>query len=236
MNKVMAIVAKEWKTWIDTPLGYVIAVAFFIASGYFFSSALFLVGQADMRNWFSSLPMLLLFFVPAMTMRMLADEQKSGTFELLATMPLTTSEIVGGKFLAVFLQLLALFMLTLMYPLTLSLIGELDVGQIAASYVAVLLLAASYAAICLFASAVTRYEVVAYVVGFGVLLTLFLVSQSIVLFSPQVQDLIMMVSPLAHYQSMIRGVLSLQDIAYFIALAGLFLMLTWFSLERRRWM
>ncbi|OIO73133.1 MAG: hypothetical protein CO186_03400 [Zetaproteobacteria bacterium CG_4_9_14_3_um_filter_49_83] len=236
MNRVLAMMFKEWKICIDTPLGYVIAVAFFLASGYFFSSNLFLIGQADMRNWFSSLPLLLMFFMPALAMRMLADEQRTGTFELLATMPLRTGEIVAGKFLAVLLQITLLLALTLTYPLTLALIGDLDVGQVSVSYIAALLMASSYAAMCLFASGITRYEVVAYVVGFGLLLAMFLVSQSLPLLPPAMQDTVMLLSPLAHYESMIRGMLALEDVLYFLSLTGLFLILTWFSLERRRWM
>ena len=235
MSRVWMICRKEWWVWMDTPLGYVIAAAFLIASGFFFSSNLFLLGQADMRTWFSSLPLLLMFFVPALAMRMLADETRSGTFELLVTMPLRTIDIVLGKFMAVMLKMLMLLMATLLYPLSLLLLGSPDIGQVTASYIAAILLAASYAAICLYASSLTRYEVVAYVLGFGMLLALFLVSQSMGLFPPSTQDAIMMLSPLAHYQSIIRGVLTLEDIVYFVVLTILFLTLTWFSLERRRW-
>jgi len=233
--QMISLCRKEWRVVMDTPLGYVMAVAFLSVCGFFFESNLFLIGQADMRAWFSILSLLLMFFVPAMAMRMLADEKRSGTFELLATMPITTMTIVLGKYLALCLQILALLVLTLLYPLTLSWLGNLDVGQVLASYLAAILLASSYAAVCLYASAVTRYEVVAYVFGFIMLLLSFLFFKAMPTFSPAVQDWLVLLSPLSHYQSMLRGLIRLSDVMFFIAMNGLFLTLTWFELERRRW-
>lgn len=235
MSRVMAISWKEWRVALDTPLGYVVAVAFLLAAGFFFGNHLFLVGQAEMRGYFSVMPLLLMFFIPAMTMRMLADEQRSGTFELLATMPVRTTDIVVGKFVAVMLQLSVLLALTLFYPATLALIGNLDTGQLVAGYLALWLLAVCYVAISLYASSMTSHAVVAYVIGFGMLFALFIATQAIVTFSPASQDFITAASPIAHYQLMLRGVIGLNDIGVFISVVAVFLALTWFQLERRRW-
>ncbi|MDQ6960143.1 MAG: ABC-2 transporter permease, partial [Mariprofundaceae bacterium] len=123
MSPVSAIIWKEWRTAVDTPLGYVIAVAFLLAAGFFFGNQLFLMGQAEMRGFFAILPVLLMFFIPAMTMRSLAEEKRSGTFELLATLPVSTLQIVAGKYLAVLLQVVVLLGFTLVYPLTLATLG-----------------------------------------------------------------------------------------------------------------
>jgi len=231
----MAISWKEWRVAMDTPLGYVVAVAFLLAAGFFFGNHLFLVGQAEMRGYFSVMPLLLMFFIPAMTMRMLSDEQRSGTFELLATMPIRTIDIVLGKFVAVMLQVSVLLALTLFYPATLALIGNLDGGQLVAGYLALWLLAAAYVTISLYASALTDHAVVAYVIGFGMLFGLFITTQAMVTFSPASQDFITALSPITHYQLMLRGVIGLNDIGLFISTTALFLALTWFQLERRRW-
>ena len=220
---------------MDTPLGYVVAVAFLLATGFFFGNHLFLVGQAEMRGYFSVMPLLLMFFIPAMTMRMLSDEQRSGTFELWATLPIRTLDIVLGKFVAVMLQVSVLLALTLFYPVTLSLIGNLDGGQLVAGYLALWLLAAVYIAISLYASALTNHAVVAYVIGFGMLFGLFITTQAMVTFSPASQDFITALSPITHYQLMLRGVIGLNDIGLFLSTTALFLALTWFQLERRRW-
>jgi len=235
ISRTLAICWKEWRVALDTPLGYVVATAFLLAAGFFFGSHLFIAGQADMRGYFTVMPLLLMFFIPAMTMRMLADEQRSGTFELLATMPVDTGDIVAGKFLAVMLQVSALFLLTFFYPATLSLLGNLDVGQVIAGYLALLLLAACYTAICLYASALTRHAIVAYVIGFGMLFGLFILMQAMATFPPAVQDMIAALTPAAHYQLMLRGVVGLSDLGALLAVTLLFLVLTWFQLERRRW-
>jgi len=235
MQRALVIAWKEWRVALDTPLGYVVATAFLLAAGFFFGNHLFIVGQADMRSYFGIMPLLLMFFIPAMSMRMFADEQRSGTFELLATMPVQTAEIVGGKFAAVFFQVATLIGLTLLYPATLSLIGNVDGGQIAASYLALLLLSACYISMSLYASALTRHAVVAYVIGFGMLLGMFLLMQTIPTLPVAMQDLIAAVAPNIHYQLMLRGVIGLNDIALLLGITVIFLSLTWFQLERRRW-
>ncbi len=235
MSRALSICWKEWRVMLDTPLGYVVATAFLLASGFFFGKNLFLVGQADMRGYFSVLPLLLLFFIPAMSMRMLADEQREGTFELLATMPVRMLDIVIGKFAAVLLQILALLALTLVYPLSLSLLGHVDGGQIAVSYLATCLLAATYVSVSLYASSLSSHAIVSYVLGFGMLLGLFLLAQAAATLPPAMQDWIGMLSPMQHYANMLRGVIGLEDVIFLLALSAGFLSLTWFQLERRRW-
>jgi len=235
MSRGWSICWKEWRVMLDTPLGYVVATAFLLASGFFFGKNLFLVGQADMRSYFSALPLLLLFFIPALSMRMLADEQREGTFELLATMPVRMLEIVAGKFAAVLLQVLTLLALTLVYPLSLSLLGHVDAGQIAVSYLASLLLASVYVSVSLYASSLSSHAVVSYVLGFGMLLGLFLLGQAAATLPPAAQDWIVVLSPIQHFGNMLRGVIGLEDVVFLLAVSAGFIALTWFQLERRRW-
>lgn len=235
MKQVLAIVWKEWRQSIDTPMGYVVAVAFLLATGFFFGNTLFLIGQADMRNYFQVLPMLFMFFIPALTMRLLAEEQHSGTFELLATLPVREVEIVAGKYMAVLLQLVLLLVLTFVYPASLSTLGNIDGGAMTASYLGAILLASTYAAICLFASSLTRNSVVAYVLGFAMLFFFFLLGQASPELSPSMQDWLTLVNPVDRYRSMVRGVISLGDVVFMLSLASAFVGLTKFQLERRKW-
>jgi len=235
VKRVLAIAWKEWRQTIDTPMGYVVAVAFLLASGFFFGNTLFLAGQADMRSYFHMLPLLFMFFIPALTMRLLAEERHSGTFELLATLPVREVEIVAGKYLAVMLQLLLMLVLTLVYPASLSTLGNVDGGAVGASYLGALLLAGVYAAICLFASSLTRNAVVAYVLGFAMLLFFFLIGQASPEFSSVMQDWLTLVNPVDRYQSMTRGVITLGDVVFMLMLALAFTALTKFQLERRKW-
>ncbi len=235
MNAMFALMQKEWRISLDTPQGYVVSIAFLLASGFFFGSSLFLNGQADMRHWFAVLPLLFIFFIPAMSMRLLADELHDGTYELLATMPTRTLDIVLGKYLSLLGHITFLLGLTILYPLTLALLGHIDVGTIAASYLGAWLLAASFAAVCLYASALTSHAMIAYVTGLILLLAIFLFTQVLPTLPVVLQNWVVMLGPINHYQNMTRGVVSLADVTLFVCWTAVFLGLTWFALERRRW-
>lgn len=235
MSVMVALCQKEWRISLDTPQGYVVSIAFLLAAGFFFGSNLFLNGQADMRGWFAVLPLLFIFFIPAMAMRLLADELHDGTYELLATMPTQTIDIVLGKYLSLLGHMTFLLALTLLYPLTLALLGNLDMGVVMASYLAAWLLAAAFSAICLYASSVTSHAMIAYIIGLILLLVLFLMSQLAPTLPPFMQDMIAMVGPMNHYQNMLRGMISLADVVLLACLSVIFLALSWFELERRRW-
>ena len=235
MNAVIALCQKEWRISLDTPQGYVVSIAFLLASGFFFGSSLFLNGQADMRHWFAVLPLLFIFFIPAMSMRLLADELHDGTYELLATMPTRTIDIVLGKYLSLLGHISFLLLLTGLYPLTLSLLGNLDSGTVMASYLGAWLLAALFAAIGLFASAMTNHAMIAYIVGLVLLLVIFLITQAAPTLPIFIQDWIAMLGPINHYHNMMRGVVSLADVMLFISLTVIFISLSWFALARRRW-
>lgn len=235
MNAMIALCQKEWRISVDTPQGYVVSIAFLLASGFFFGSDLFLNAQAEMRHWFGVLPLLFIFFIPAMAMRLVADELHDGTYELLATMPTRTIDIVLAKYLSLLGHITLLLALSLLYPLTLSGLGNVDGGLIMAAYLAAWLLAATFAAICLYASSLTRYAMIAYIVGLMLLLVIFLMSQVAPTLSTTLQDIIVVIGPIQHYQNMQRGVVSLADVMLFITVITVFLSLSWFELERRRW-
>jgi len=235
MKQVWALCAKELRVALDTAQGAVVAVAFLLACGFFFGSNLFLMGQAEMRGFFTVMPLLLMFFIPAMAMRLLADELHSGTFELLATMPVSSLQLVLGKYLALLLQLLILLVLTLLYPWSLSMLGDPDGGRIAAGYLALLLLSSAYSAVCLYASSLTRYAMVAYIIGFSMLFAMYLLSQVAITLPPASQDWLRILMPIPSYQTMLRGMVGVENIIYFLCLTLFFLVLTCFQLERRRW-
>jgi len=178
---------------------------------------------------------LFIFFIPAMSMRLLADELRDGTYELLATMPTRTIDIVLGKYLSLLGHITLLLGLTLIYPLTLSLLGDIDMGMTMASYVAAWCLAACFAAICLYASALTSQAMIAYIVGLMLLLFVFLISQVAPTLPVAIQNVVVLLGPINHFQSMNRGVVSLDDMMLFVGVTTVFLTLTWFELERRRW-
>ncbi len=235
MSVIFALCLKEWRISLDTPQGYVVSIAFLLASGFFFGNNLFLYGQADMRHWFAVLPLLYIFFIPAMSMRLLADELHDGTYELLITMPTRTLDIVLGKYLSLLGHTTLLLALTWLYPLTLLLLGNLDMGVVLSSYLAAWLLAALFSAMGLYASSLTQHAMIAYIVGLILLLVVFLLTQASPTLPIVLQDWIALLGPINHYQNMLRGVVSLADVVLFISFTVIFLSLTWFALERRRW-
>lgn len=235
MSAIQALCQKEWRISLDTPQGYVVSIAFLLASGFFFGGNLFLNGQADMRHWFAVLPLLFIFFIPAMSMRLLSDELRDGTYELLATMPTRTLDIILGKYFSLLAHLTILLLLTLLYPLTLSWLGNLDVGATLASYVAAWLMAAAFSAVCLYASALTSQAMIAYILGLMMLLFVFLISQITPVLPNAVQDVVVMLGPIHHFQNMMRGVIAADDVLLFAGMSVVFLALSWFELERRRW-
>jgi len=235
MSAILALCQKEWRIALDTPQGYVVSIAFLLASGFFFGGNLFLNGQADMRHWFAVLPLLFIFFIPAMSMRLLADELRDGTYELLATMPIRTWDIVLGKYFSLLGHITFLLALTMLYPLTLALLGDVDMGLIMAAYVAAWLLAATFSAMCLYASSVTSHAMVAYIIGLALLLFFFLLTQVSPTLSTSTQDWIVLIAPINHFQNMLRGVVALNDVMLFVMYIVVFISLSWFQLERRRW-
>ncbi len=235
MKAMQALIRKEWRMVLDTPMAYVMITVFLAVTGFFFANQLFLVGQADMRGLFQIMPVLLMFFVPAMAMRCFSDELQTGTFELLATLPVRHVQLLAAKYIALMQQLCLLLLLTLPYPIFLYLWGHPDLGQIVASYVAVMFLLALQAALCLWASVLSRHVVVAYVLGFFMLLLLYVLGMGLSLLPLAVQDVFVVMSPLFHYQSMLRGVIAVDDVLVFISLSLFALTLAWFQLERKRW-
>ncbi|MDQ6950559.1 MAG: ABC transporter permease subunit [Mariprofundales bacterium] len=235
MRAVWILCGKELRVTLDTAQGAVVAVAFLLATGFFFGSNLFLIGQAEMRGFFSVMPLLLMFFIPAMAMRQLADELNQGTFELLATMPISTWQLVMGKYLAILLQLLMLFALTLLYPASLALLGNPDGGAIAAGFLALMLLASAYSAVCLYASALTRHAIIAYIIGFSLLFAMFLLNKMAATLPPATQDWLTILLPFPPFNALLRGVIGLEQVVYFVSFSIFFLALTCFQLERRRW-
>ena len=232
---VRAIAWKEWHAAMDQPLGFVVMAAFLLVAGFFFGKNLFLAGLADMRPWLEIAPLLLSFFAPAATMRLVAEERREGTFELLATQPITDAEIVAGKFLGALGQLSLWLAATLIYPLSLFAFSSPDLGAIASGYLALWLLAALAAAAGLFASSLARHGVIAYVLGFALLFFAWILERAAATLPPAWQDALAWINPIAHYRAMLRGVIGLEDIMAFAAWAGVLLAAAWLRLVGRRW-
>src|SRR4051794_14918693 len=177
MRNVTAIAKREFSAYFNSPIAYIVAVVYITTGGYLFFKQLFIEGQADMRPYFGLAPMLFLFIMPPLTMRLLAEEKREGTLELLLTMPVTDWQVVIGKYLASVGLIAVLLLLTLTIPITVAMLGPLDKGATFAAYMGLLLMCGAYSAIGLMASAFTRNQVVAFLIAEFISFALFLIGQ-----------------------------------------------------------
>jgi len=235
LSTLYAIYRRELKSAFGSPVAYIILVVFLLITGWFFSTNLFLRGQADLRTFFSMAPFILLFFAPAMTMRLISEEKREGTLEVLATLPVRDVEIVAGKFLAVLTVLCTAYALTLVYPLTVASLGDLDWGPVIGGYVGLVLLGASYLAIGVFASSVTHNQVVAFIVGFLILFVFFMADKILMIVPSFLVPFVQGMSAEYHFENIARGVIDTRDVIYYASVIFLAQLLTVRVLESRKW-
>lgn len=227
--------ARELRSSFNSPVAYVVIIVFLAITGWFFMNNLFLANTASLRLVFELVPLMYLFFVPAISMRLLAEEKKSGTLELLVTKPVRDGEIIVAKFLAAWTLLAAALLPTLLYAVTIMAVGDLDLGPVITGYLGLLLMGGVYVALGVLASALTENQIVAFIVGFLFVFALFMVDK-ILLYVPEI-----FVSTLQylgvdyHYANIARGVIDSRNIVYFVSVIGFALFLATVSLERRKW-
>lgn len=238
MRNVLAIARRELDTYFTSPIAYVVIAVYLVAVGIIFSLILHYSREATMRytltNGFNIF--FLIVATVAFTMRLLAEEQRSGTIELLLTSPVRDWEVVLGKFLACIVLMCAMIGLTLYFPLLLFIFkGNPDVGPILSGYLGLFFLGASSASIGVFSSSLTKNQVVALIVGVIICLLLWFTQYLADVTSPPVQDFLGYLSILNHYPDFSRGIIDTKDVVYYLSLifAGLFLATR--SLETRRW-
>jgi len=234
-QNILPISRRELRSYFNSPVAYVVIVVFLAIIGWFFTSNLFLMNVASMRVVFELVPLVFLFFVPAITMRLLAEERKSGTLELLTTKPVTDAEIVIAKFLAAWVLLAAALMPTLLYLITMMALGSIELGPVIAGYIGLLLMGGAYIAIGIFASSLTENQIIAFITSFLIVLALFLMDKILMYVPEGMASTLEFLAVDYHFSNIARGVIDSRDIIYFASLLGFSLMLATVSLERRKW-
>lgn len=235
LARAWILTQKEWKESFNSPMPYIVLVLFFLLMGWFFTSALFLEGQANLDNFFGMMPLLLGIFLPAFTMRLFAEEFKTGTIETLSTLPLDDAEIVFGKYGAVLSVWLAMMGLSLVYLVLLIFLGPPDLGQMAGGFVGAILLGAFYGALGLFASSLTRSQVVAFLLGFLFCFVFFIVGQAAEYMPGMLGQLLAFLGVGRHFEGFLKGVVDSRDVLYFVSGTSLALAGTLASFNSRRW-
>jgi ABC-2 type transport system permease protein len=236
MSAALAISKREIRHYFNSPVPYVVATVFLLVAGFLFFSTVFIENQADLRGFFSSyLLWFLPILIPAVTMRLLAEEKGSGSLEILVTMPVRDWEVVIGKYLAALVFVAVLVGLTVVYAFSLSFVGPLDKGATASGYVGLFLLGATYSAIGLMASAFTKNQIVAFIVGFGICFALFLIGKITQLVPPSLQAFTAFVGTDAHAESFTRGVIDSRDVIYYLSLIAVSLVVATVTIAARKW-
>jgi ABC-2 type transport system permease protein len=237
MHNIYTLFKRELKGYFNSAIAYICITVFLVTVNWMFFRVFFFEGQAHLRNFFSLIPWVFLFFVPAVTMRLWAEEKKSGTFEVLMTLPVKDYEVVLGKYLASYLFLLITLALTGGIPITLAYLGNPDWGPVIGGYLGLLLMGGVYLAIGIFCSSLTQNQIVAFIVSVACSFILFILGENLVLFA--VADFLVpffqYLGLNRHFASIARGVIDSRDIIYYVSVITFFLYLNIRSLESRKW-
>ena len=240
MHFVWTICKREVNAFFDSLMAYIIMIVFLGLSGFFTwlpsNSDIFFVGQASLDIFFGIAFWTLFFFIPAITMKMMAEEEKSGTLELLATKPISDFQIVAGKWLGAWLLVVFSLLLTLPYYITVANLGNIDHGQVLSGYFALLLISATYTSIGIFASSLTSNQIVAFILSLFIGFFFQLLFDQIAPVLPgTLSEIVSYLSVSQHFQSLSRGVIGFSSLIYLVTLILLGFVMATVTLKRRSW-
>jgi ABC-2 type transport system permease protein len=236
MHNIIIIYKKELNSFFTSPMAYIFLVVFALINGYFFTNTFFLYDQANMRALFSIVPLVYLFFIPAISMGLISREKNIGTIELLSTLPLKEKDIVIGKYLAALSLILLALLSTFVHYFTLINVGSnVDHGAVFTGYLGLALLGGVYTAIGIFASSVTENQVIAFIVGIAIVLVFFMMDKLLFFIPVSLTGIVQYLSTEFHLSNISRGVIDSRNIIYFGSIIGFFLTLTTRLLESRKW-
>lgn len=237
LRHVNAIMHKELRGYFNSPLAYIFMTVFLVFTTWFYFRVFFINNLATMRPLFEVLPWVFLLLIPAITMRLWAEEKRFGTLETLFTAPITEWEAVWGKFLASFAFLIINILLTLVIPIILLFIGRPDWGTIVGGYFGSILLGGAFLSIGLFISSLTNNQIIAFIFSVFFIFILYIISDPIVLqtTNPQLVSFFKYLGMSSHFNGLLRGVIDTRDIAYYLTIIFVFLYLNVVSLTSRKW-
>jgi ABC-2 type transport system permease protein len=225
-SPAVVIMKRELGVYFTSPIAYIVTGLFLIIAGILFFAVFFLQNRAELRNYFSLLPILLSFFIPALTMRIYAEEKRSGSIETLMTLPVTETDVVTGKFLAAFLSSAMMIAPTVLYIIPVVIFGNPDGGPIIGGFLGALFLCAAFSAIGIFASSITKNQIIAFFTAFIICIALTMIDQFLVFLPAGIVTVLSYISANAHFTSISRGIIDTRDLLYFISITAFFFYLT----------
>ena len=235
MRKVLALFVREFQAYFFSPMAYVVLSAFLVVSGYFFYMILHVTQEATLRYVLSNMAITLLFICPLVTMRLIAEERKSGTIETLMTDPVREVDVVLGKFFAALSFYVVLLIPTVLYVIILKVIGNPDMGPVIGGYVGLVLIGGVFISIGVFASSLSKNQIVAGVICLVALLLLWVIGWAGEAGAGRLSRVFAYLGFFEHFQDFQKGVIDTKDVVYFLSTSILFLFLTVRVLETRKW-
>lgn len=238
MNTTLAISRRELSSFFNSPVAYIVLCAFLLVAGFLYFSSVFVGGQASLRFLFSIAPWIFMFFAPAVTMRLVAQEKKSGTMELLLTLPIEDWQVVVGKYLAALGLVAVALLLTLPYAFTISSLtaqpNTFDWGPVIGGYLGLMLMGGAFTAVGLWASALSKDQIVGAIVAFVMCLGFMLVDKVAIFFPDALAGLLQFLSVDYHFENIARGVFDTRDLLFYFSLIAIGLLMTTRTLATAR--
>ncbi|OGR10061.1 MAG: ABC transporter [Desulfobacterales bacterium RIFOXYA12_FULL_46_15] len=233
MKQIKTIAIKEFKDYFISPVAYIVISLFLIVTGWFFFSTFFIFDRADLRDFFSLLPIIFSFIIPAVTMRLFSEEKNIGSYEILLTMPLSFTDIALGKFFAATMFTASMLIPTLSYPLFISLIGQVDPGPVIGGYIGSVFLAAAYCSLGIFASSLTRNQIVAFIIGTALCFTLTILDKLLFFMPSAILPVIEFIGASSHFATISKGIIDSRDILYFVSVVFISIFSTYIVMHEK---
>ncbi len=234
MNQVRNIFSKEFRSYFVSPIAYIVIAIFLLVTGWFFFSTFFIYKQATLRNFFSLLPYIFSMIIPAVTMRLFSEEINSGSYEILMTYPVTFGEVIVGKFAAAVAFIAVMLAPTLLYGVTISMVGSLDAGPIFGGYIGALLLGSLFAAVGILASSLTRNQIIAFIIGMTICYALTLIDRMLYFLPESMLGFLASLGANYHFANISKGIIDSRDLLYFVSVIFIALYGTHLVLQEKK--
>lgn len=237
MRNIIIIFKKELASYFNSPIAYIFVAVFLVIANWLFFQNFYLLGQANMRSYFIMLPWIFLFLAPAITMRVWSEEKKSGTLELLLTLPVTDWEVVLGKFFSALVFLAFTLILSITIPFTISRLGNMDWGVIIGGYLGAILMGGAYLSLGLFISSLTKNQIIAFLIGLVCCFAIFIIGADFVLQKMRSSNayFLQYLSVGYHFNNIGKGIIDSRNLIYYFSFIFLFLYFNVKSIESRNW-
>ena len=217
-KKFLYIFMEEFKSYFVSPIAYIVISIFLVVTGWFFFSTFFIYNQTYLRDFFSLLPIIFTFIIPAITMKLFSEEKNIGSYEILLTLPVSFIDVILGKLLAAISFVIIMLLPTLSYAICISFLGKLDWGPVIGGFIGAIFLGGAYSAIGIFTSSLTKNQIIAFILSLAICFILTFIDR-ILFFIPQ--SLIGFFNYLAsgyHFQNISKGIIDFRDILYFVSI------------------